>query len=51
MMILSEKYLKKLVRKGKAIERGIVSGPLDIRLMVVDRLDIQRTDHYEVSSK
>lgn len=44
-MILSRRYLTKLVRAGKGVVRGTVTDD-GVRYTVVDRLDVQRTDHY-----
>jgi len=47
-MIISKKYAAKLVRTGKGKERGTVVHD-GKRYMVLDRTDILRTDHYEVT--
>ncbi len=55
-MVLSEKYLKRLIREGKAcymykianLSRVFKSGRTWI---AVERLDKQRVDHYELKKK
>ena len=49
-MLLTRKYLRNLIKKEDAIIRGIMRkdacSDLNPPYMIVDRLDIQRTDHY-----
>lgn len=49
-MIISRKYAKKLVREGKAEETGLTCEghrwPEGDHLVVLNRFDLQRTDHY-----
>jgi len=47
-MIITRNYAKKLVRAGKAEEVGIaIIGTANrVIYMTLNRLDIQRTDHY-----
>ena len=44
-MILSRKYLKTLVRAGKAKIEGLCGHPQKL-YVIVTRLDKRRTDHY-----
>jgi hypothetical protein len=46
-MILSSKYLKSLIKQGKAQKAGIVyNSGMDCSYQSVSRLDKLRTDHY-----
>ena len=50
-MILSKSYLKKLIREGKAqysnnTESESIVNDNGKQYIVVDRLDLQRVDHY-----
>ena len=44
-MIVSRKYALALIRQGKARVVGYVDGETR-RYVVLDRLDLRRTDHY-----
>ena len=46
-MILSKKYLKKLIKEGKSIENGTCIA-MAIKFVIVYRLDLRRTDHYKL---
>ena len=48
-MIISKKYAQKLVREGKASLDGHTKSAITWR--VVNRLDIQRVDHYPVMER
>ena len=44
-MIISRKYAKHIIRIGKAMKSGIVT--IDgKRYRIINRTDLQRTDHY-----
>ena len=49
-MIISYRYFRYLHTHGRAIVRGVVRHQ-DLRMLVVDRPDQQRTDHVIVTEK
>jgi hypothetical protein len=46
-MIISLSYARRMVSKGVAVDRGTVISD-GWRWMVLDRLDLQRTDHARI---
>lgn len=47
-MVLKKAYLRRLISEGKAVEEGTMYDEDSIEYVVVERLDINRTDHYLV---
>ena len=46
-MVLTEKYLKRKIKEGNAVSRG-TTVHFGWRAEIVDRYDLQRTDHYVI---
>lgn len=50
-MIISRGWAKKLIRDGRAVAAGIVAVSIGGCWLIVDRLDLSRTDHVRLSDE
>ena len=48
-MILARQTLKALIRQGRAEEAGLIRENDGTYYVIVDRMDGQRTDHYQAT--
>ena len=48
-MTITKRYAERLIREGKAVKTTTVSEDNGHRYQAIDRLDLQRVDHYRIA--